>query len=77
MLKKQTGFGVLLVGYFLFFFFWLWNFLLNNGQVVVGTGGSSVFNFGKSTATLIEKEKSNITFDDVAGLEEAEMEVRR
>jgi cell division protease FtsH len=41
-----------------------------------GGGGTSIFNFGKSTATLIEKEKSNVTFDDVAGLEEAEMEVR-
>lgn len=42
----------------------------------MGTGGSSIFNFGKSTATLVEKQKSNITFADVAGLEEAEMEVK-
>ena len=53
----------------------LWNFL--SGRLSgMGAGGSSVFNFGKSTATLIEKQKSNVTFDDVAGLEEAEMEVR-
>lgn len=39
-------------------------------------GGASVFNFGKSNATLVEKEKSTVTFDDVAGLEEAEMEVK-
>lgn len=40
-------------------------------------GGSSVFSFGKSTAQLLEKEnKSIITFDDVAGLDEAKMEVR-
>lgn len=55
----------------------LWNFLLRRTSGMgTGSGGSSIFSFGKSTATLIEKEKSNITFDDVAGLEEAEMEVR-
>ena len=57
------------------FLFVLWNFLLRRTGGL-GTGSTSVFNFGKSTATLIEKQKSNITFDDVAGLEEAEMEVR-
>ena len=56
--------------------FSLWNFLLRrSGGIGTGTGGSSIFNFGKSTATLIEKEKSSVSFDDVAGLEEAEMEV--
>lgn len=55
----------------------LWNFLLKRtGSMTGGAGSSSIFNFGKSTATLIEKEKSKITFEDVAGLEEAEMEVR-
>lgn len=40
-------------------------------------GGTSVFNFGKSTALLREKEdKSQVTFDDVAGLEEAKLEIR-
>jgi cell division protease FtsH len=33
-------------------------------------------NFGRSRATLVEKKKSLITFEDVAGLEEAEQEVR-
>lgn len=57
--------------------FALWSFFLRRaGGMGTGTSGSSIFNFGKSTATLVEKEKSNITFDDVAGLEEAEMEVR-
>lgn len=42
-----------------------------------GANSSSVFSFGKSTATLMEKEnKSIITFDDVAGLDEAKLEVR-
>jgi AFG3 family protein len=40
-----------------------------------GPGGPSIFNFGKSTATLIEKENSTVTFNDVAGLDEAKIEV--
>lgn len=59
----------------LIFIFLMWNFLLRRSGGL-GTGGTSFLNFGKSTATLVEKEKSNVTFDDVAGLEEAEMEVR-
>jgi cell division protease FtsH len=39
--------------------------------------GSSAFSFGKSTATLQEKQiKNPITFDNVAGLDEAKLEVR-
>lgn len=40
-----------------------------------GTSGPSIFNFGKSTAILVEKENSNINFNDVAGLDEAKTEV--
>jgi cell division protease FtsH len=53
----------------------IWNFLFRRIGGM-GSGSSSIFNFGKSTATLVEKQKSNVTFADVAGLEEAEMEVR-
>ncbi|HVM86985.1 MAG TPA: ATP-dependent zinc metalloprotease FtsH [Puia sp.] len=56
--------------------FVLWNSFIGRNLGAGGSGGSSIFNFGKSTATLIEKEKSNITFDDVAGLEEAKIEIR-
>lgn len=42
-----------------------------------GTGGSSIFNFGRSTARLLENDKkSEVTFEDVAGLEEAKAEVK-
>ena len=56
------------------FIFAIWNFILKRAGGAAG--GQSVFNFGKSTAKLIDKEKSTITFENVAGLEEAEMEVR-
>ena len=56
--------------------FALWNFLLRRrGGMGMGAGGTSVFNFGKSTATLVERQKSNVSFNDVAGLEEARQEV--
>lgn len=58
--------------------FLIWNYFLRRsfGAGGSGAGGTSIFNFGRSGATLIEKEKSNITFEDVAGLEEAELEIK-
>lgn len=57
--------------------FLLWNYMMRRaGGGLSGGGGASIFNFGKSTATLIERNKSDVTFNDVAGLEEAQMEVR-
>jgi AFG3 family protein len=50
-------------------------FVFRKSGGIGGVGGASIFNFGKSTATLIEKENSIITFDDVAGLDEAKVEV--
>ena len=41
-----------------------------------GGGGGQIFSIGKSKATLFDKESQvNITFNDVAGLEEAKQEV--
>lgn len=41
-----------------------------------GGGGAQIFNIGKSKAQLFDKEASvSITFNDVAGLEEAKVEV--
>ncbi|MFM2207375.1 MAG: hypothetical protein RL213_1350 [Bacteroidota bacterium] len=41
-----------------------------------GAGGSQIFNIGKSKAQLFDKElQVKITFNDVAGLEEAKVEV--
>ncbi|MFT7588609.1 MAG: AFG3 family protein [Limisphaerales bacterium] len=40
------------------------------------TGGSQIFNIGKSKANLYDKDTTvNVTFDDVAGLDEAKVEV--
>ena len=41
-----------------------------------GSSGSSLFNFGKSNARLLEKgSKSSATFKDIAGLKEAKTEI--
>ncbi|MCX6251360.1 MAG: ATP-dependent zinc metalloprotease FtsH [Bacteroidetes bacterium] len=53
----------------------LWFFimrLMNRG----GGGGAQIFNIGKSKAQLFDKDTSvSVTFNDVAGLEEAKVEV--
>ncbi|MFM7379515.1 MAG: ATP-dependent zinc metalloprotease FtsH, partial [Bacteroidota bacterium] len=53
----------------------LW-FLLFRRVASGGGPGAQIFNIGKSKATLFDKDtKVNITFNDVAGLEEAKVEV--
>ena len=77
--SKQSNWFWNILGWLLPFILLLgvWNFMMRRaGGMGMGTDGSSIFNFGKSKATLIEKEKSKITFNDVAGLEEAEAEVK-
>ena len=42
-----------------------------------GGGGNQIFSIGKSKATLFDKDTNvNITFNDVAGLEEAKVEIK-
>lgn len=74
--EKNTNSFWTVIGWLLPFFllFVLWNLLLK--RLNPGAEGSAIFNFGKSTATLVEKKESEVNFDDVAGLEEAEMEVK-
>ncbi|MEY4452552.1 MAG: hypothetical protein RIT51_230 [Actinomycetota bacterium] len=57
--------GSLLPFIFIGLIFW---FLMTRGA---GGGGGGVMNFGKSRAKLINKETSNVTFADVAGVDEA------
>ncbi|MDJ0521373.1 MAG: ATP-dependent zinc metalloprotease FtsH [Planctomycetota bacterium] len=50
-----------------------WFFVIR--QMMGRAGGGNVMQFGKSKAKMHTKERSNVTFDDVAGIEEAEDEV--
>ncbi|WP_316785957.1 ATP-dependent zinc metalloprotease FtsH [Pedobacter frigiditerrae] len=54
----------------------LWVFMMRRMGGGGGGGGGQIFNIGKSKATLFDKESQvNITFNDVAGLTEAKVEV--
>jgi len=54
----------------------LWIFMMRRMGGGGGGGGGQIFSIGKSKATLFDKESQvNITFNDVAGLTEAKVEV--
>ncbi|WP_343539875.1 ATP-dependent zinc metalloprotease FtsH [Sphingobacterium thalpophilum] len=54
----------------------IWIFLMRRMGGGAAGGGGAIFNIGKSKAQLFDKESQiNITFNDVAGLEEAKQEV--
>ncbi|MEM6963831.1 MAG: ATP-dependent zinc metalloprotease FtsH [Bacteroidota bacterium] len=54
----------------------IWLFILRRMGGAGGGPGSQIFNIGKSKATLFDKNtKVNVTFQDVAGLDEAKEEV--
>ncbi len=56
------------------FFIFIWIFIMKR---MSGGGGAAgqIFNIGKTQGKLIDKENVNISFKDVAGLEEAKEEV--
>ena len=55
---------------------WIWMFRGFSRNMGGGSGGpGGVFNVGKSTGKLADKEKVNVTFKDVAGLYGAKEEV--
>ncbi len=54
---------------------WLFMFRRIGRGVGGGSGGSNIFSIGKSKAKLFEGNKTGITFDNVAGLDEAKQEI--
>jgi len=58
----------------LFIFLAIWFFVSRQMRAASGPGG--VLSFGRSRARLAKKEHVKVTFDDVAGIEEAKEEVR-
>ncbi len=58
-------------------FFGIWFFLFRKASGGGMGGGSQIFNIGKSKAKIFDKEnnKINVDFKDVAGMEEAKVEI--
>jgi len=57
----------------LIIFILIWIFIMR--RMSGGGGGGQLFNIGKTQGKLINKENINVTFQDVAGLEEAKEEI--
>lgn len=53
----------------------IWIFIMRRVSSGGGGPGGQIFNIGKSKATLFDNTKVNVTFKDVAGLDEAKEEV--
>lgn len=54
----------------------IWMFIMGRMRRSGGGIGGNIFDFGKSKAVLFDKSKSQVTFNDVAGLDEVKVEVR-
>ncbi len=55
--------------------FWFFIFRRMNSPEGKGGGGGGIFSVGKSKAKLYDKTNINVTFKDVAGLQEAKQEI--
>ena len=53
-----------------------WVFLARRMQGGGGGGGRNIFSFGKSRAKMMMESETKVTFDDVAGCDEAKEELR-
>ncbi|MCL4146838.1 UNVERIFIED_CONTAM: hypothetical protein GTU68_065491 [Idotea baltica] len=75
--KVQTNWLGNMMGWFfpILLLVGLWVFFLRRMGGGAGGAGGQIFNIGKSKATLFDNTKVNVTFQDVAGLEEAKEEV--
>ncbi len=59
------------LGPMLIFILFLWYFIYKGTK-----GGGHIMSFGKSKARMVSKDKASVTFDDVAGVEEAKEELQ-
>ncbi len=70
---ERQGWGTFLLTalpWLLFLAFWIWIFRTMQG------GGNKAFQFGRSKAKLISPDKPQVTFADVAGADEAKVELQ-
>lgn len=77
-MKTETNYFSQIIGWILPFvlLIGLWLFIMKRVSGGAGGPGGQIFNIGKSKATLFDQNaKVNVTFADVAGLNEAKVEV--
>ena len=75
-MKPASGLSTMLFAFgpiLLLVFVWIW--FMRRGMGMGGSGGKNPFSFGKSTAKLATGGYTNVTFKDVAGIDEVEQEV--
>ncbi len=73
--EQQSLFLQILINWFpILLFVGVWIFFMR--QMQGGGGGRSAMSFGKSKARMLTEDTNKVTFDDVAGVEEAKEEVR-
>lgn len=79
VLETRSNFFTDILGsgfFFLIIMILFWVLIFRRMGPSAGGGGNGIFNIGKSKAQIYEKgTKVNITFNDVAGLDEAKVEV--
>ena len=68
---ETSWYGILLNWFPMFVLIGLWLFFMRQVQV----GGGKALSFGKSKARILTKEQNRVTFEDVAGIEEAKGEL--
>ena len=76
---EEDNFGKDILGWVIFFGIMIavWSFIMRRVSGGGGGAGGQIFNIGKSKAQMFGQGKStNVTFDNVAGLEEAKEEVK-
>jgi len=71
--EPRASFTTILIGLFPYLLiFGIWFFLFRSMQA----GGAKAFSFGKSKAKLLTGDTPKVTFDDVAGTDEAKIELQ-
>ena len=71
--EKISAFSVLLSWFPMLLLIGVWIFFMRQMQ---GKGGGGAMGFGKSRARLLTEKHGRVTFDDVAGIDEAKVELQ-
>ena len=71
--EKISAFSILLSWFPMLLLIGVWIFFMRQMQ---GKGGGGAMGFGKSRAKLLTEKHGKVTFDDVAGIDEAKLELQ-